>query len=63
MKLTAVVLSKVTLVAGCVCPISVKVMRMGMASLQLTKAAPISASAADVATCFRMCVGLRMAPL
>ena len=36
---------------------------VGMLSLQLTKAAPISASAAEVATCFRMWVGFKIAPL
>ena len=34
-----------------------------MASLQLWKAAPISQSAADEATCLSMVVGLRIAPL
>ena len=51
------------MVASCGYPISLSVIRRGMASSQLMNAAPISASAAEEATCLMICVGLRMAPL
>ena len=63
MKPSVVVLSSVTGVGGWGWFISSSMVHMGSASLQFMKAAPVSESAVDDATCLMIVVGLWMAPL
>ena len=58
-----VVLSVCMGVGGCLCPISSRAWRAGIASRQLMKRAPSSASAADDMTAFIICATVRTAPL
>ena len=59
----AVVLYVYIDVGGCVCPISSRAWRAGMASLQLMKSAPSSASAADDMTALMIFAIVNTAPL
>ena len=59
----AVVLSTCIGVGGCWCPISIKVVLAGMACLEFRKSAPISASAANDITFFKLFTMFSTAPL
>jgi hypothetical protein len=59
----AVELSVCIGVGGCGCPILIRVCRIGMAALTLMNNPPISASAADDTTCFKIPKIFKTAPL
>ena len=61
--LTVVVLSTCIGVGGCVCPSSLRIRRMTLASCALRNSAPSSASAADAATSLRIVQVMWIAPL
>ena len=63
MNPSAVVLSVCIGVGGCLWPIVSNARRAGIASLQLMKRAPNSASAAEDMTAFMICEMVRMYPL
>ena len=60
---STVVLSFYIGVGGCLCPIVSNAWRAGIASLQLIKRAPNSASAAEYMTAFMICEMVRTDPL
>ena len=60
---SAVVLSVCMVVGGCLCPISSRAWRAGIASRQLMKRAPSLTSAANDMTAFIICATARTAPL
>ena len=61
--LSAVVLLVYMGIGGCLCPISLRVWRAGIAPRQLMKRAPSLASATDDMMAFIICATVRMAPL
>ena len=61
--LSAAALSVCSGMAGCGCPISLRMILMYTASLAMMYSAASSASVADVMTCLMMCAILSTAPL